>query len=196
MGNTLAGDRKFLAPFLFLAGLIGLAASFELMVSKIAVLQDPQADLSCDFSLLVQCGANLVSNQGEVFGFPNPILGLMGFMAPIVVGAALLAGARFANWFWILFNIGILGGLALVIWLISQSIYVLGVLCPWCMVVWSVTIPIFWAVTLRNMAAGVFGDGLRRLGSSLLTWIVLIVLGCYLVIALLAQFQLNVLLYL
>ena len=38
---------------------------------------------------------NLESWQGSLFGFPNPILGLTGWMAPIVVGFAILAGAGF-----------------------------------------------------------------------------------------------------
>ena len=51
------------------------------------------------------------------------------------------------------------------IWLIGQSIFVLGTLCPWCMLVWLVTIPLFWVVTLRNAREGVFGSRLTGLGS-------------------------------
>lgn len=181
-----------LASFLILAGAIGWWASFQLLVAKLQVSQDPNAVLACDHSVLVQCSANLGSHQGEVFGFPNPILGVAGFVAPIAVGVALLAGARFAGWFWALFNSGILAGLALVIWLIGQSIYVLEVLCPYCMVVWSVTIPLFWVVTLRNAADGMFGAGLRKIGATLLPWALPITLFCYILIGLLAQFELDV----
>lgn len=184
-----------LAIFLIVAGILGWIAAFALTVDKFTLLEDPDAALNCNFSLLVQCGKNLNSWQGEVFGFPNPLLGLGGFVAPIAVGVALLAGARFARWFWIAFNVGIVGALAFVVWLISQSIYVLGTLCPWCMLVWSVTIPLFWVVTLRNAAEGVFGDGLRRFGARLLPWIVPITVVCYLLIAILAQVQLDVIRY-
>ena len=71
-----------------------------------------------------------------MFGFPNPILGLAGWVAPIVVGFAILAGARFARWFWWLFELGMAFAFVFVIWLIGQSIFVLGTLCPWCMVTW------------------------------------------------------------
>ena len=84
----------------------------------------------------MQCGTNLNSPQGAVFGFPNPLLGLGGFVAPIAVGVGLLAGARFARWYWWLFNLGLAGALAFVIWLIGQSFWILGVLCPWCTLVW------------------------------------------------------------
>jgi uncharacterized membrane protein len=181
-----------LAIFLIVTGGLGWWASFALTLDKFAVLADPDADLDCNFSLVVQCGANLDSAQGAAFGFPNPVIGLGGFVAPIAVGVGLLAGARFANWFWAVFNAGLAGALAFVIWLIGQSIFVLGTLCPWCMLVWSVTIPLFWVVTLRNAREGVFGKGLRRPGAALMPWIVPITAACYLVIAILAQVRLDV----
>lgn len=180
-----------LAVFFIAAGALGWWAAFSLTLDKFAVLIDPDADLDCNISPLVQCGVNLDSWQGAVFGFPNPLLGLGGFVAPIAVGVALLAGARFARWFWIAFNVGVAGALVFVIWLIGQSIFVLGTLCPWCMLVWSVTIPLFFVVTLRNAREGVFGDRLRPAGRALLPWVVPISVFCYLVIALLAQLQLD-----
>ncbi|NLG21220.1 MAG: vitamin K epoxide reductase family protein [Actinomycetales bacterium] len=189
-------DQRLLGPFLVLAGLVGLWASFELVLAKFATLDDPDAALGCDFSIIVQCGANLTSAQGEVFGFPNPLLGLAGFVAPVAVGVALLAGATFARWFWLALQAGVTAGMAFVAWLIGQSIYVLGTLCPWCMVVWAVMIPLFLTVTLRNAAAGVFGTGVQRAGAYLLTWIVPLTLACYLLIAVLAQLRLDVLRYL
>ena len=66
---------------------------------------------------------------------------------PIVVGVAILAGARFARWFWWLFELGMTFAFVFVIWLIGQSIFVLGTLCPWCMVTWVVTIPTYYVVT-------------------------------------------------
>lgn len=194
--GTGRSDRRLLAPFLILAGLVGLWASFELVLAKFETLDDADAVLGCDFSIVVQCGANLASDQGAAFGFPNPLLGLAGFVAPVAVGVALLAGATFARWFWVVFHLGVTAGMAFVVWLIGQSIYVLGTLCPWCMVVWAVMIPLFLTLTLRNAAAGVFGDGARRVGSYLLTWLVPLILACYLAIALLAQFRLDVLRYL
>ena len=184
-----------LAILLLIGGTIGWIAAFALTLEKFQLLESPDAALSCDYSVLVQCGANLASWQGSVFGFPNPILGLTGWVAPIVVGAALLARARFDRWFWLLFNLGIAAAMAFVIWLISQSIFVLGTLCPWCMVTWAVTIPVFWAVTLRNLAAGTIPVpvSVRRAARTLNGWIVILTLACYLVIAVIAQLRLDVL---
>jgi uncharacterized membrane protein len=182
-----------LAIFLIVVGALGWWAAFSLTVDKILLLEDPQADLDCNFSLLVQCGENLNSWQGEVFGFPNPLLGLGGFVAPIAVGVGLLAGARFARWFWALFNVGVLGALAFVIWLISQSLYDLRTLCPWCMLVWTVTIPLFWVLTSRNLAEGVFGSRLVGVGKLLRSWVVPVIIVSYAVVVLLAQLQLDIL---
>ena len=183
------------AIFLIVAGALGWIASFALTLDKFELLANPKANLECNISALVQCGANLNSPQGAVFGFPNPLLGLAGFVAPIAVGVGLLAGARFARWYWWLFNLGLAGALAFVIWLIGQSFWILGVLCPWCALVWAVTIPLFLVVTFRNLAEGRFGTDERvtRVGSVLTTWVVPITVVCYLVIAVIAQLRLDIL---
>lgn len=182
-----------LAIVLIVTGAIGWYASFALTLDKFAVLANPEADLDCNLSVMVQCGANLNSWQGAVFGFPNPLLGLGGFVAPIAVGVALLAGATFARWFWIAFNVGVLGAFAFVIWLQYQSIFTLGTLCPWCMLTWSVVIPLFWTLTLRNAKEGVFGERLRSVGSTLYSWVPAITVAGYILIALVAQVRLDVL---
>lgn len=186
------------AILLIVTGVIGWFAAFSLTIEKFHLLTNPNEALSCDFSLLVQCKANLESPQGSIFGFPNPILGLAGWIAPIVVGAALLAGAHFNRWFWIIFNIGVAGALVLVIWLISQSLFVLSTLCPWCMVTWSVTIPLFWALTLRNLGAGVFGvpERARRFFQAALGWTPALTVVSYFAVALTAQVALDVVSYL
>jgi uncharacterized membrane protein len=194
--TSLARRPIALAIFLIVAGALGWWASFSLTVDKFVLLANPEADLDCNFSVLVQCGKNLDSWQGAVFGFPNPILGLGGFVAPIAVGVGLLAGAQFARWFWALFNVGIAGALAFVIWLISQSIFVLGTLCPWCMLVWSVTIPLFWIVTARNVAEGAYGGALVGFGEWLRSWAIPVTIVSYALVVLVAQLRLDLLQYL
>ncbi len=195
MTDAAATPRRpwIFAILLVIAGAAGWWSAFQLTIDKFAVLAHPDIGLNCNFSVLVQCGKNLDSWQGSAFGFPNPIIGLGGFAAVIAVGVSLLAGARFARWYWILFNLGVAGALAFVIWLIGQSIFVLGTLCPWCMVVWAATIPLFWAVTIRNLAEGVYGAAPTRFGRALRPWIIPITVICYLIVAVVAQLQLNVL---
>jgi uncharacterized membrane protein len=182
------------AVSLIVFGVIGWIAAFTLTVEKFHLISNPDASLGCDFSLLVQCRANLDSWQGSLFGFPNPILGLAGWMAPIIVGAALLAGARFDRWFRLLFTLGVLGAMALVVFLIYTSVFELGTLCPWCMVTWSVTIPAFVLVTLQSLRDGTIPlpKRGREIADAAYGWVPIITLGLYLVVAVIAQLQLDV----
>ena len=183
-----------LAVTLIVSGVIGWIAAFALIIEKLHGLANPGSAASCDFSVIVQCTKNLESWQGSLFGFPNPILGLTGWMAPVVVGAALLAGARFHRWFWIVFNLGVAFAMALVLFLIYTSIYVIASLCPWCMVTWVVTIPTFLIVTLHNLRNGTIPlpQRLRAFAGSAYGWIPVISFFLYLVIAVAAQLQLDV----
>jgi len=184
-----------LAIFLIIAGAIGFAAAFALTLDKVHMLENPDAQLSCNFSVLIGCSTNLASWQGALFGFPNPLIGLAAWSVVITIAMAILAGARFARWFWIGLNVGVTAAMVFVIWLITQSIFVLDVLCPWCMVTWAVTIPTFLAVTLFNLKTGTIPvpESVRRFATGAYSWLFVITIGCYIVFAIVAQINMNVL---
>lgn len=179
------------AVWLIIASVVGWWAAFQLTVEKFALLENPEESLSCDISPFLQCSKNLGSWQGEVFGFPNPILGLTGWMAPLVVGVAILAGARFPRWFWATFGAGITFAFGFVCWLIGQSIYSLLVLCPWCMITWAVTIPTFYATMLHLTRNGTFtrSEKAQERAGRLMVWVPLATILSYAVVILLAQLQ-------
>lgn len=147
---TVAGDRR-LGVLLLGAGLVGLVAAIALMVEKIQLLKDPDYIPSCNVSPILSCGSVMATPQAEAFGFPNPILGIAGFAAIAVVGGAVLAGTGFRLWFWIGAQVGVTFAVVFIHWLIYQSVYVIGALCPYCLIVWAVTIPIFWYTTVFNL---------------------------------------------
>lgn len=155
--SYLEGERGVPAmpvlPWLLaVGGAIGLVASFVLTLDKIELLKDPSFQPACNLNPIISCGAVMAKEQAEAFGFMNPLLGLVGFPIVIGVGAAMIAGARFRAWFWIGLQLGSTLGIAFVHWLIFQTIYDINALCPYCMVVWTVTAPIFLYVTRRNLA--------------------------------------------
>lgn len=189
--DTERSFSRIAAIWLIIAGVIGWFAAFQLTQERLHLLANPGSVAGCDFSILVQCSANLESWQGSLFGFPNPILGLTGWLAPIIIGVAVLAGVKFPRWFWLSFWAGMLLAFIFVVWLISQSIFVLGTLCPWCMVTWAVTIPSFIAVTIQLLRNGTFGTRASKIGQALSPYTVLITIGCYAVVILLAQLQLD-----
>ena len=181
--QTPARQPVAIALLFIVTGLVGLYGSFQLTIERFALIADPETKLSCDINPFVSCGPVIQSAQGSLFGFPNPLIGLMAFVAPVAVGVALLAGARFARWFWILFNVGLLGAMVFIHWLMTQTVFVIGTLCPYCMLVWLVTIPLFWFGTVNNLGRN-FGlpEGAASLFRAALPWTWLIVLINYLII--------------
>ncbi|MDG4782387.1 vitamin K epoxide reductase family protein [Micromonospora sp. WMMD961] len=136
---------------LAIGGAIGAAAALTLTIEKINVLTDPSYRPSCSINPILSCGSVMSTPQAAAFGFPNPLIGIIGFSVVTTIGVAVLAGARLPRWFWLGLQIGAAFGLGFVHWLIFQSLYRIGALCPYCMVVWVVTIAIFWYVTLYNI---------------------------------------------
>jgi uncharacterized membrane protein len=155
--NTERVQRSMARTFI-IAGIFGLFASIALLIERVRSLQNPTRSLSCDFSPFVSCGPLFDRWQASIFGFPNPILGVAGFVVPIVVGAGILAGAKFKRWFWGCLTFGL--GLAwiFVTWLFTQSVYNIGVLCPYCLVVWISTIPMWWSVVFTTIKSGIWGS--------------------------------------
>jgi uncharacterized membrane protein len=117
--------------------------------------------LNCDINPVLSCGNVINTDQASAFGFPNPVLGVIGFTVVIMFGTLLLAGLALPRWMWLGLQIGSIFGIGFVIWLVVQSLYVIGALCPWCMVVWSVMVPIFWQVTTDNLASSRLSIGAK-----------------------------------
>lgn len=185
VGAVQAGaPGRALAWWLLAGGLLGLAAAFVLAVEKYALLADPANVPTSSLNPILSCGSVMTSPQAEAFGFPNPLLGLAGFPVVAATGAMLLAGGRLAVWFWAALQAGVSAAVVFVHWLMFAGLYRIGALCPYCMLVWAVTIPLFTAVTLRNLStcsprlpawAGAAVTVLRARRSILLTaWFLLI----------------------
>jgi len=176
---------KILPFVLLIGGVIGFLASFILSVEKYELLKNPHYQPSCNLNPLFSCVSVANTPQAAVFGFPNMLLGIGAFAMVITVGVALCAGAQFKPWFWRLFNLGTLFGIVFIHWLFVQSVYFIGALCIYCMVVWSVMAPTFWYTTLYSIEQGTvpvperlkgFANGLLKYHDVILaSWYVLII---------------------
>ena len=179
--STLALGRGW-ALLVVVGSAIGFLASMILTIDRIKLLTNPATNLVCDISPFVTCGPVMSSRAGALFGFPNPLLGIAGFALAGTTGVVVLAGARLARWYLAVFQLGTLLAVVFITWLQTQSLYVIGALCIWCMCVWAVTIPIFVTTAAQTLSRGVFGPGLRRAGEVIGNWTVAIVAIWYLVI--------------
>ncbi len=177
--------ERTLPYILVIGGAIGLGAAFVLTLEKMALLKDPAHQLSCSLNPVLSCGSIITSPEASAFNFPNPFIGLAGFAVVITVGMGIIAGAKYKKWFWQGLELGTIFGIGFVHWLFFQSLYDIGALCIYCMVVWSITWPIFWYTTLYNLRAkniptpkplkGLVNFGQKYHGEILLSWYVLII---------------------
>lgn len=142
---------------LVIAGAIGFAAACALTLERMALLDDPSYVPKCDLNPIVSCGSVMQSEQARAFGFPNSLVGVAAFPMLVAAGSLLLSRVITGRWFWLGLQAGVTFGIAFVGWLFFQSVYRIGALCPYCMVVWAVTLTTFWYVTRRNLLAGAFG---------------------------------------
>lgn len=162
--SELPSPGKRFAWTLILSGILGWIAAFTLTLERLHVATNPEATLSCDLNPFISCKSVMLTEQAALLGFPNPLIGLAAFIFPIAVGVAILAGAKFALWFWRIFATGITMGFLFVVWLWTQSTFVINVLCPYCMVAWVAMVPLFWTVILFLVREGVIDTPLRLAG--------------------------------
>lgn len=182
-----------LAVFWIVAAALGWVVSFLLYQEYIGQLTGADAIISCDISPIVTCGPNLLTPGGNLLGFSNSIIGIVLFVGPVYAGvSALAAPGGLSAWYWRTFAVFVAGAFVFVHVLAARSVFEYGSLCPWCMVVWLVTIPLFWSVLGWTLRAGVWGRPPERAGAVILSWLPLIVLLDYLVIAVAAQVRLDV----
>lgn len=136
---------------MLVGGLAGALASAMLLIDRVTMLKDraagKTASLSCDVNAHISCSSVLDSKQAEVFGFPSPVFGLPAFTALAVLGLLLVLRTDLPRIVWWGLQAGVVLAIAFMVWLQVQSIWVLRELCPWCLVVWTATIPVFVLVT-------------------------------------------------
>lgn len=149
-----ARSRPF-ALILLVSGVIGWVASGILVLERLQLYRDSSYETSCDVNPWVSCGKVMGTWQSELFGFPNPLLGIVAFAVVITTSMAALSGARFGRWYWLSLHLGVTAGMVFVIWLWSQALFSIYILCLYCMIVWAAMIPLFILLTARNVIHGV-----------------------------------------
>jgi uncharacterized membrane protein len=145
------------AWWVLIAGVVGLIASTTLTVEKIELLLNPSYVPSCNINPIVSCGSVMTTPQASVLGFPNSLIGIAAFTVVTVTGVLAIAKVLLPQWYWIGIAAGTLAGAGFVHWLIFQSLYRIGALCPYCMVVWVANMSLL--VVVSTVAFRPAGDG-------------------------------------
>jgi uncharacterized membrane protein len=160
-------------------------ASFIITVEKIHLLQDPSFVPNCDLNPVISCGSVMKSDQANAFGFPNSLIGLVGFPIVIATGVLMLGRVQLKRWYMLGLQFGTIFGLFFIHWLFFQSTYRIGALCPYCIAVWIITITTFWYVFLYNLQSKfiVLPAHLRKAGEFLRKHHLDILLFWFLIIA-------------
>ena len=126
---------------------LSLIASLVLSYDAVKLAGTPSSKLSCDINAIVSCGKVAKSWQSSLLGFPNSFLGLM--LEPVVITVAIagLSLVVFPRKFMRVAHVGYGLGLLFALWLLSQSLFVIHALCPWCLLVTISTVTVFSTIT-------------------------------------------------
>jgi uncharacterized membrane protein len=178
--------KRTIPCILLIGGVIGTLASLLLTIEVFNKIKNPSYEVPCNLNPVLSCTSVADSAQAHAFGFPNYFIGIAGYAVLATVGAALLAGAQFKRWFWLSLEAALIFAMLFITWLQFQTLYRIGALCIFCMVVWAVTGPMFWYLTLYNLReghvktpntlAGPVKFAQRHHGDILLVWFLLIML--------------------
>ena len=166
---------------LLIGGVIGWFASLELQVGKEFLLANPGGSLSCDVNPFISCGSVMMTWQSAALGIPNMAIGLGGFAIMAATGALTASGAVLPRWYrWARLG-GMTFAFAYVHFLAISAIFLIRALCPWCMVIWTVTAPMFFVALARTIESGDLTVP-QPLANVLRHWVVLTVLWYLLVV--------------
>lgn len=140
--------RRRTAVEMVISGVIGLYTSFVLSIEALRLAADPNASLACDVNSVISCGTVALSWQAELLGFPNAFLGIAFEVVVITLSVAAIGGVRFPRWFMLGTQVLYTIALLFAYWLFLQSYFVIGALCPWCLLI-TVTTTLVWAGLTR-----------------------------------------------
>ena len=140
------------AWWILITGVLGLVASATLTVEKIEILLNSSYVPSCNLNPIVSCGSVMTTPQASALGFPNSLIGIAAFSVVTVTGVLAIAKVCLPQWYWVGLTLGTVAAAGFVHWLILQSLYRIGALCPYCMVVWVATISLL--VVVASIASG------------------------------------------
>ena len=152
--HRLRHTNAWIFTTMLVSALLSLTASLVLSADAIVLAANPDATLACDISAAISCGTVGQAWQSSLLGFPNAFLGLMAEPVVITIAVASLGGVRFPRWFMVSAQAVYTIGVIFAYWLFYQSMFVIGALCPWCLLVTVSTTLVFTTLSHVNIRDG------------------------------------------
>ncbi len=144
-------DNYWIFASMLVGSILSLIASFVLSVEAITLAKDANAILSCSVNTVLNCATVGLHPSASLFGFPNAFLGLIAEPVVITVAIAGLSGVKFPQKFLFTAQIFYTLGFIFAYWLLYTSMFTIGALCPWCMLVTITTTFVFFSMTRYNI---------------------------------------------
>lgn len=144
-------DDRWIFASMLVGAIASLTASFVLSMEAYELAKNPDAVLSCSINIVLNCATVALHPSAHIFGFPNSFLGLIAEPVVITIAIAGLAGVKFPRAFMFVAQICYTLGLMFAFWLFSMSYFVIGALCPWCLLVTATTTFVWFAITRYNI---------------------------------------------
>ena len=144
-------DDRWIFASMLAGAVLSLIASFVLSVEAVELARDPGAILSCSINAVLNCATVGLHPSASLWGFPNSFLGLIAEPVVITVAIAGLAGVHFPRRFMYAAQLCYTLGFAFALYLFYTSYFVIGALCPWCLLVTATTTFVWFAITRYNI---------------------------------------------
>lgn len=162
MSEQQSATHRWAYVEMLVSSLLGLYASMVLSAEAVTLAANPNAELSCNISAKISCATVGLAWQASLLGFPNAFLGLIAEAVVITLAVAALGGVRFPRWFMISAQVVYSIGLAFAYWLFYEAYFVIGALCPWCLLITVTTTLVFFSMTRVNLSEGHLGEFLQK----------------------------------
>lgn len=144
-------DNRWIFASMLVGSVLSLIASLVLSVEALELAKDPNAVLSCSINVVINCATVAAHPTASLLGFPNSFLGLIAEPVVITVAIAGLSGIKFGRKFMFAAQIGYSLGFIFAYYLLYTSYFVIGALCPWCLLVTLTTTLVWFAITRYNI---------------------------------------------
>lgn len=144
-------DNRWIFLSMLIGAALSLLAAFVLSVESFHLAKNPDAQLSCSVNVVVNCATVAKHPSAEMLGFPNSFFGLIAEPIVMTVAIAGLVGIAFPRRFMFAAQIGYTLGLIFALYLFYLSMFVIGALCPWCLLVTASTTFVWFSITRYNI---------------------------------------------